>query len=457
MRIAKVLFLLVCTQIQAISQPRQRLALVIGVQSYSSVPPLRNALNDAREISNNLSRKGFRVIESYDPKSKKDIQGAIKKYFDAIRQYPETEGVFYYSGHAVQVDGINFLMPADANPQLKADLEDQCVKMDYLISTFEQAGNVVNILILDACRNNPFPGFSRSVERGLNQITAPRGSIVCYATSPGSVASDGEGENGLFTSKFLKYMDQPGLTFEQMFKRVIREVEFESGNKQSPWMNLNYSGDFYFNTPSEGITSYISESPRNSSTPVRSVVNVETFSTVNLFGKQWMKENLKVMRYRNGDLIPQVQNPAEWSTLTSGAWCYYENLDNDGVEKMGILYNGYAVMDPRGLAPEGWRIATQQDWNELSALGEQNKLADLLKSADGWFGAFKGKDVNGFAALPAGIRFHNGTFSLRGKSAYWWVQSTSGLKVKIASYSRSTITDTQLNLGYGLSVRCVRE
>ena len=195
-----------------------RVALVIGVQSYTSVAPLKNSLNDARDLSSALKKKGFHVIESYDPKSKKEMQNAIRKYYELIQTNPGIEGLFYYSGHAMQVDGANYLMPANSNPALKADLDDQCLRMDYLLDVFAQAGNALNIIIMDACRNNPFRGFSRSSDQGLNQIFPPKGSYLVYATSPGSVASDGEGRNGLFTSKLLKYMQEPDLNLEQMFK-----------------------------------------------------------------------------------------------------------------------------------------------------------------------------------------------------------------------------------------------
>jgi uncharacterized caspase-like protein len=238
------------------SQPilKDRVALVIGAQSYQHVAPLRNALNDARDVARSLKEKDFDVIELYDPKSKREMQEAIRKYFSSISGQKQMVGLFYYSGHGMQVDGSNYLIPTAANPQLKADLDDQCLKMDFIMHALEEAGNPLNIIILDACRNNPFRSFTRSGEKGLNMVDAPKGSYIVYATKPGSVASDGSGNNGLFTSKLLKYINEPELSIEQVFKRVARDVSEESGEMQRPWIASDYTGDFYFSNETQNST-----------------------------------------------------------------------------------------------------------------------------------------------------------------------------------------------------------
>jgi TPR repeat protein len=119
--------------------------------------------------------------------------------------------------------------------------------MDFVMQALEEAGNPLNILIMDACRNNPFKGFSRATDKGLNVVDAPKGSYIVYSTKPGSVASDGTGKNGLFTSKLLKYLNEEELNMEQVFKKVARDVSDESGEAQRPWISSDYTGDFYFN------------------------------------------------------------------------------------------------------------------------------------------------------------------------------------------------------------------
>ncbi len=224
----------------------KRLALVIGVKSYQYVSPLQNSLNDARDMSASLKAKGFEVIEVYDPKTKREMQDAIRKYFGLLQNQKNTAGLVFYSGHGMQVDGSNYLIPAQANPQIKADIDDQCLNMDYVMGAIEQAGNPLNIFILDACRNNPFRSFYRSNEQGLSMVNTPKGSYIVYSTKPGSVASDGIGRNGLFTSKLLKYLDSDGLNIEQVFKRVAADVSIESNDAQRPWIASDYTGDFYF-------------------------------------------------------------------------------------------------------------------------------------------------------------------------------------------------------------------
>ncbi len=226
--------------------PQEKYALIIGVKSYEHVPPLRNSLNDAQDMAATLKGKGFTVIEVYDPKTKREMQEGIKSYFSLVQDKPGATGLVFYSGHGMQVKGINYLIPTQADPQIEADLDDQCVNMDYVMRAINQAGNGLNIFVLDACRNNPFQGFSRSAEKGLSMVDTPKGSYIVYATKPGSVASDGTGRNGLFTSKLLQYMNTQGLNIEQVFKQVARDVSTESGDAQRPWIASDFTGDFFF-------------------------------------------------------------------------------------------------------------------------------------------------------------------------------------------------------------------
>ncbi len=243
----------------------QRIALVIGIQSYPH-SPLRNSLKDAKDMVAVLKRSQFEVIESYDPATKKDIKGVVLRYFDRLSKSPGAVGLIYYSGHGMQVDGYNYLIPTSADPQIKEDIEEECLRLDYIMGALEQSSNSLNILVLDACRNNPFRSFSRSAERGLSMVSTPRGSYIVYATKPGSVASDGSGDNGLFTSKLLKHIQEPNLKLEEVFKRVVRDVSQESGNMQRPWIASDFDGDFYFNQRKDSLTTQTS-----TTTPVVSV------------------------------------------------------------------------------------------------------------------------------------------------------------------------------------------
>jgi tetratricopeptide (TPR) repeat protein len=223
-----------------------KVALVIGVRDYKYVQPLQNPLNDAQDMSATLKRKGFTVIQLLNPKTKREVQDAIRKYLALLIEDKNSVGLMYYSGHGMQVDGVNYLIPTDADPQIKADLDDQCLNMDYIMQAMESADNSLNIFILDACRNNPFRSLYRSSDRGLSMVFAPKGSYIIFATKPGSVASDGAGRNGLFTSKLIRWIDEPNLSIDQVVKYVAADVSKDSGDAQRPWWSSDFIGDFYF-------------------------------------------------------------------------------------------------------------------------------------------------------------------------------------------------------------------
>lgn len=226
----------------------RRVALVIGNKSYTKAPALTNSVNDAMDMATTLKNRGFEVISLYDAKTKTDIRNAIVKFTQAIRGDPNTVSLFYYSGHGMQIDGVNYLVPTDANLEIKADVDDQCMNMDFVMRAMDETDNPLKIVILDACRNNPFRSFSRSGEQGLSMVDAPKGTYIVFATKPGSVASDGTGgRNGLFTSKLLQYINTENLTLEEVFKKVAAEVAKDSEDRQRPWISSDFTGEFYFN------------------------------------------------------------------------------------------------------------------------------------------------------------------------------------------------------------------
>jgi uncharacterized caspase-like protein len=224
----------------------KKTALVIGNGNYTN-GPLKNAVNDALDMAATLSGKGFKVILKQNA-SRADMREAIREFGTEINE--GGVGLFYYSGHGIQVDGVNYLVPIDANVEMKAEIAEECINASTVLRVMEYSNNRINVIILDACRNNPFRSFSRSEEKGITKMDPPKGakqgSIIAFATAPGDVASDGEGRNGLYTSKLLKYMNTPELTLEEVFKKVRIEVSTESGGRQIPWENNSLTGDFFF-------------------------------------------------------------------------------------------------------------------------------------------------------------------------------------------------------------------
>jgi len=219
-----------------------RIALIIGNGDYKN-SPLKNPMNDANDMAAALKKLGFKVSHLINA-SKHEMVLAINKFGKNLKS--NDVGLFYYSGHGMQVNGRNYLIPIDANVESEGDVEFESVDAGRLLSKMNEAENRVNIVILDACRNNPFKRRFRSSNRGLARINAPTGSFVIFATSPGSVADDGKGRNGIFTKYFLKHIKTPRLKIEDIMKRVRKGVLKDTGGKQTPWQSSSMTGDFYF-------------------------------------------------------------------------------------------------------------------------------------------------------------------------------------------------------------------
>jgi formylglycine-generating enzyme required for sulfatase activity len=220
----------------------QRVALVIGNSNYKSAP-LKNPVNDAEDIAKALKGLGFQVTLQQN-QSRDDMARAIREFGNQLKR--GGTGLFYYAGHGMQVKGKNFLIPVDADIQSEDEVPYRGIDANELLAKMESARNRVNLVILDACRNNPFARSFRSSSQGLAQMDAPVGTLIAFATAPGSVAADGQGRNGLYTQHLLASMNQPGLKIEDVFKRVRAGVRRGSGDKQVPWENTSLEGDFYF-------------------------------------------------------------------------------------------------------------------------------------------------------------------------------------------------------------------
>ena len=228
-----------------LSSSQKRLALVIGNANYAYGGSLKNPVNDAMSIGNALKKLEFTVIK-YQNCNQKTIKRAIKEFGKKLKKFDV--GLFFYAGHGIQVDGNNYLIPVDADLDNENDVEYDCVRADRILAKMESAGSKSNIVILDACRDNPFErSWRRGVKgKGLAFMNAPSGSIIAYATSPGNTAADGSGVNGLYTSALLEHINTPNITIEDMFKRVRNTVLIKSGSRQVPWESTSLTGYFYF-------------------------------------------------------------------------------------------------------------------------------------------------------------------------------------------------------------------
>jgi hypothetical protein len=246
----------------------ERVALVIGNSAYIDQQPLPNPANDARLIAATLQGLGFDVIERIDA-DQKTMKRAIQEFGGRLTASGRsTVGLFYYAGHGVQVNNENYLVPVNAVIQRESDVVIEAVNADAVLSTINYARNDLNFVIMDACRNNPYAGSSRSASRGLARMDAPRGTLIAYSTSPGSVADDGEGKNSPYTEALAAAMQRPGLPVEQMFKQVRRQVMAATSDFQVPWEASSLTGDFFFNAAGGNVAVATANSAATT-TPVR--------------------------------------------------------------------------------------------------------------------------------------------------------------------------------------------
>ena len=227
----------------------KRYALVIGNSNYNKdIGTLKNPLNDATDVASELRKSNFEV-QLVTNATYVQMREAMRKFHEKLTAGPvdKTVGLFYYAGHGVAYQDENYLVPIDADVKFEDDITRMCFPVQRMVlANMERSNSRMNIVILDACRNNPFPATSRSVSSGLAEMKRARGSFIAYATAPGSVASDGTGRNGLYTQELLKALRRPGLTIEQVFKEVRMNVMRLSGDKQYTWDSSNIIGEFYF-------------------------------------------------------------------------------------------------------------------------------------------------------------------------------------------------------------------
>ena len=205
----------------------RRIALIIGNSNYTDAP-LRNPVNDAVDMAAALKKLDFKAILKTNA-DQRTMKMSIRSFGKQLSK--GGIGLFYFADHGIQYNGRNYLIPVRAEVQSEADVEFEAVDAGRVLAQMERAGNNLNIIILDACRNNPFARSFRSSQRGLAKMDAPTGSILAYSTAPGSVAADGTGRNGLYTQYLLKHISSSGNRLEDVFKQVRIDVMRNTGKK----------------------------------------------------------------------------------------------------------------------------------------------------------------------------------------------------------------------------------
>ncbi|HEY4545247.1 MAG TPA: caspase family protein [Pedomonas sp.] len=223
----------------------KRKALVIGNGAYAPGFDLENAVNDAVAVAGALRRSGFEVNEFTDL-DHTAMQDAALAFGKSLKR--DGAATFYFAGHGVEIDGVNYLIGIDADPTSAVDAKHNSLKLDYLVDLMDHAGSETNIVILDACRENPFGrNWDRSLGMGgLGPVTAPRGTLIAFATSPGEKAMNGTGKHGRYTEALLQHFDAV-CPVETMFKRVRATMATSTGKKQTPWEHTSLIAEFFFN------------------------------------------------------------------------------------------------------------------------------------------------------------------------------------------------------------------
>jgi len=304
-----------------------RFALVIGNGAYSSVSPLKNPVNDADDIAVSLKTLGFEV-DLLKNASLGDMESAVVRLGNQLGQSKGAYGFFFYAGHGVQSNGVNYLIPVDADIKGESFLKTKALAAQAVLDTLQESRNALNVVVLDACRDNPF-GWARSGNRGLSVVAnQPAGSVIAYATSVGSIAQDGTGRNGLFTSQLLKHLGTAGLEIKDVFNRTGADVKKVSGNLQIPAVYNQFFDSAYLagNAVSNGPPSSEPAFGFLSVPPGSLKISTSTGGTLTLLGRTLnlpANATLPVDQVAPGDypatmIYPDGQIENKTFTVTSG-------------------------------------------------------------------------------------------------------------------------------------------
>ena len=345
----KILFisaLIWAFQAQTWANTERRVALVIGNASYSKLP-LKNPVNDATDIAESLRGVGFKVIERYDITTKQ-IGATLREFKSVIR--PGDVVLFYYAGHGLQIRGENYLPAVDADIDSEEDVPLHSLSTKQILDILAESKSSMNMVFLDACRDNPFASKFRTLSRGLSRENAPTGTLISFATRPGSVASDGSGRNGLYTSVLLQQFNEKNQPIEVLLKRVTSTVKQLSQGKQEPWMEGSIEGDFCF-----GICATSSASTTPPNMPINS-----TGSGLDVIQDLLGKTKMAYAAGKADDMIAYSNailaiNPNETTALTNLAAAYVFKSDLQKSEwflkkaldinpNLGIAYNNRAAI-----------------------------------------------------------------------------------------------------------------
>ncbi|WP_395744516.1 caspase family protein [Prosthecobacter sp.] len=322
-----------------------RVALVIGNGGYAA-DKLPNPPNDAALVAKGLAQAGFQVIQKTDL-GREGMTTAVREFSDALK--PGDVALFFYAGHGMQVKGENFLVPVDAPQGMKEyEAEHRSVSAGLVLDAMAESRSQLNIVILDCCRDNPFARGWRSNTKGLAEMKAPQETVICYATAPGTAASDGEGSNSPYSQALAQELLRPGLKLEEVFKNVARRVFETTKGAQRPWISLDVLGDFAF---VEGTRAPMVPAP---SVPAPAVVTPSAPPTVKPAPTAPQPATAKKpVRWSKGILQAELVSLTQQSDVQASVVMKVTNTSKDKVLKVGYDWlrpevQYFSVASPQG-------------------------------------------------------------------------------------------------------------
>ena len=465
--------------IAGVQAQEKRIALIIGNATYTQ-GALRNPVNDANLMETTLKGLGFEVIKTTNA-TKLRMEQVVRQFSEKLGNY--NVALFFYAGHGMQANGVNYLIPVDAKLAKESDLKFEAIPVNFVVEEFENYPNNTNIVILDACRDNPLTSWARSGSRGFKAIQPKGETIIAFATLEGSTASDGEGYNGLFTSKLVQQMKTPQL-IESVFKNTRIEVRNASAGKQIPqeWSTLTSNFAFVKNAPppkgSEptvgGFVSgkavyeygdividteiggklylndkYMGEVRANTTEnkvqqqltgnyTLKIVGSNETHTEqVTVYKDRQAKVDVKSKKQKSntsstsGSTFTDSRDDKTYKTVKIGnqVWmaenlAYKPSSGNYWAydnNQSNVAKYGYLYDWETAMksCPNGWHLPSDPEWTQLENTVGTDSRKKL-KATGGWNNHSNGTDEFGFSALPGGYRDNEGYFSQVGSIGYWW-------------------------------------
>jgi uncharacterized protein (TIGR02145 family) len=486
----------------------KRIALIIGNSNYENAP-LKNPVNDANLMANTLLELGFTIIKVEDA-NRMQMAQSIADFWSKLGTY--NVALFFYAGHGIQVNGINYLIPVDATLNTSDMISFEAISVNDVVAKFELYPRNTNIVILDACRNNPFRSWARGNEYGFKAMNPGSGTLIAFATSEGATASDGTGDNGLFTENLVKHLKKP-IPIETIFKNTRIDVQNASNGNQSPQEWTKLTGDFYF-MKGEGqlqgvvIEDKIIEQDRpqvikNADLTISEEIHTGSIRIINnlegdfyfdgkfrgkfLPGRTYNLEKIKVGNHQlkienwSRNVIVEKEKTIEILTLNEIIGSFKDERDGrlyktvqignqiwmaenlnyqfhqsfcydknkKNCEQYGRLYNWQVAQN---ICPKGWHIPSTDEFEALiNNISEDNKRGFLSSSAKGFID---------FSIHSGGCKNAYGFYRNIGSHINYWTS------VKRENYSAwfLNIEDKQnrANIYYddisnAFSVRCIKD